>query len=189
MALITLIREDNGKNKILIKDDSHVEEVNNEILLEVNSSVEENSLELRIALALLDRIMENNSNEAMKDKPKKEFVYELENLMNCIRFEVTNLKDIFNDNKDNLDIAMTFRKAIKFKETFKNLIIKYMDFTGDTELKIKIIEEPSVKDKPSTSSSTNEQDGSTCKTDVNEKANVFNKFKNKYKGYFESISI
>lgn len=88
----------------IIKDNKNKSSIKVNINCNLNRKYD---FEMRIVLILLDDVMKNENNENNFNK-RKEFIEKLESVVNCIRFELMDFKDIFKENKDNLDIVMTF---------------------------------------------------------------------------------
>lgn len=117
---------------IIIKDNQGGIEVN------INCNLNrEYDFEMRIALILLDDIMKSGNNENNFNK-RKEFIEKLESFINCIRFELMDFKDIFKENKDNLDIVMTFKSSINLEKEFEDLIKKYLEYKNGSSFKVNI---------------------------------------------------
>ncbi|CAI3212445.1 hypothetical protein [Clostridium neonatale] len=108
----------------IIKDNKNKSSIKVNINCNLNRKYD---FEMRIVLILLDDVMKNENNENNFNK-RKEFIEKLESVVNCIRFELMDFKDIFKENKDNLDIVMTFKSSTKLDDEFENLIKKYLEY-------------------------------------------------------------
>ncbi|MZK50962.1 hypothetical protein [Clostridium beijerinckii] len=71
----------------------------------------------------------------------KKIINQFDNVMSCIRFEISEKKDIFKDNKDNLNLLMEISESIDLVDEFKKLLDLYLKVMNINIIQIEIDKE------------------------------------------------
>lgn len=96
---------------------------------------------IRIIAKLFDRSLDEMESKGSHDKEydnKRKFIDRFEKVMSCVRFEVIDTKEIFKENRDNLDILMGIKESINIEVEFKKLLDKYLDVMDIKHIKVEI---------------------------------------------------
>lgn len=96
---------------------------------------------IRIVAKLLDESLaklENNGGQSKEYDKKLKIIDQFEKIMACIRYEVTDTKEIFKANKDNLDILMEIKASVNLEVEFGKLLEKYIDIMKIKRINVEI---------------------------------------------------
>ncbi|MFT8351875.1 hypothetical protein [Clostridium saccharoperbutylacetonicum] len=85
-----------------------------------------------------DKLNESNYEGDKGYTNSKKIINQFEKVMSCIRYEITEKKDIFKDNKDNLNLLMEISESINLSKEFQKLLDDYLDVMNKKSFEINI---------------------------------------------------
>lgn len=106
-----------------------------------------------------DKLNETNFERDGDYTNNKKIINQFDKVMSCIRFEISEKKDIFKDNKDNLNLLIEISESIDLVGEFKKLLDLYLKVMNINIIQIEINKEEakiinSAKNNPEVSEET-----------------------------------
>lgn len=93
-----------------------------------------------------DKLNESNFERDNDYTNNKNIINQFEKVMSCIRYEISEKRDIFKDNKDNLNLLMEISESIDLVREFEKLLDNYLKVMNIDSIEIEIDDNTELPD-------------------------------------------